>query len=48
MTKVNCPTIGCRNNVDRVCTRVEIHRVTSYGRSTGYVEEILCEEDTTR
>ena len=48
MTKVNCPTIRCRNNVDLVCKLDEMHRVTSYGRSTDYVEVILCEEDTTR
>lgn len=48
MTKVNCEVLKCKNNWDRVCEMNEIHYVVSYGRSTDYVEEKLCREDTTR
>lgn len=45
MTKVNsCALLRCVNNTDGKCTVDEIDLIESYGRSTQYVHEFMCEQ----
>ena len=48
MVKVNCDVTECTNNTDKICSLKEIHMDVSYGRSTDYVHEFRCRENTTR
>jgi len=44
-TKVNCEKWRCKYNDNGVCSLDEINLVESYGRSTDYVHEFMCENE---
>ena len=45
MTKlVECGDYRCRHYNDHKCQLEEIHLILSYGRSTDFVETLICKE----